>query len=99
MQYESNIKHKLPWQRGRRGSLCPRDIDASMVRVLFANSEQVGKKRYSTYEGRAYCAQKHSNDLWHGDPIGWEDVLGNLRRTWLSQGHLRRRDVKKHWDG
>lgn len=27
LTYEPNPKHKEPWQRGARGSLCPRDAD------------------------------------------------------------------------
>ena len=98
MQYEPNEKHKTPWQRGRRGSLCPRDMDVT-AQALLADSKQLGKKRYATHEGKAYRAQMHGNDVWHGYPVGWELVPESLRRAWLSQGRIRRRDVKKHWNG
>ena len=39
MRYESNPKHKEPWQRGRRGTLCPSDIDQAIARQLLEGSE------------------------------------------------------------
>ena len=91
--------HKMPWRRGRRGSLCPRDMDAATPLVLFADREQAGRKRYATHEGEARCAHMHGKYLRHGYPVGWELVLDSLRRAWLSQGRLRRQNAKKHWDG
>ena len=26
MKYESNPKHREPWQRGKRGGLCPKNV-------------------------------------------------------------------------
>jgi len=31
LNYVPNPKHKEPWQRGRRGSLCPREIDGEHI--------------------------------------------------------------------
>ena len=42
MRYESNPKHKQPWQSGRRGSLCPESMDMGTVRELLSGSEAVG---------------------------------------------------------
>ena len=98
MRYESNPKHKQPWQRGCSGSLCPETVDLKTARRLLSDSEPVDGKRYAVHEGRAYCAQKHGADTWHGYPVGWREVPESLRRTWLGQGRLRRRDVRKHWD-
>jgi hypothetical protein len=36
LKHEPNAKHKEPWQRGARGSLCPRGVDAE---VLLEGSE------------------------------------------------------------
>ena len=99
MRYESNPKHKQPWQRGRRGSLCPETVDLETARRLLSDSELVGNKRYAVHEGRAYCAQKHGADAWHGYPVGWVEVPGILRRKWREDGRLQRGDMRKHWDG
>ena len=32
--YEPNPKHKEPWQRGARGSLCPRDADGPALLAI-----------------------------------------------------------------
>lgn len=97
MRYEGNPKHRKPWQPGRRGTLCPDDIDRAIAQRLLADSALEGAKRYAVHEGRAYCAQEHRPGLWHGYPIGWEDVPEHLRRRWLREGRVRRRDIKRHW--
>ena len=99
MRYECNPKHKQPWQRGRPGSLCPESMDLATAQALLSASEPVGGKRYAVHEGRAYCAQRHGDDSWHGYPVGWREIPKSLRRTWLAQKRLQRRDVKKHWNG
>lgn len=98
MRYESNPKHKQPWQRGRSGSLCPETVDLETARRLLSDSEPVDGKRYAVHEGRAYCAQEHRADAWHGYPVGWREVPESLRRMWLAQGRLRKQDMRKHWD-
>ena len=96
MRYECNEKHKRPWQRGRHGSLCPKAMDPATAQE--SDSEPVGDKRYAVHEGRAYCAQEHGADAWHGYPVGWVEVHESLRRRWLAEGRLRRPDMKKHWN-
>ena len=51
VRYECNPKHKRPWQRGRKGTLCPRDIDQAMAQRLLEDSVAVDDKRYGVYEG------------------------------------------------
>ena len=97
MHYESNCKHKEPWQRGRRGTLCPRDVDRTIAEQLLADSELEGGKRYAAHDGRAYCAQQHLPDLWHGYPVGWREVPEKFRRKWLKEGRVRKRDINRHW--
>ena len=33
-----------------------------------------------------------------GTAVGWAEVHESLRRRWLAEGCLRRRDMKKHWN-
>ena len=98
MRYEGNPKHKQPWQRGRSGSPCPETVGLETARRLLSDSEESDGKRYAVHEGRAYCAQEHGADAWHGYPVGWREVPESLRRMWLAQGRLRKQDVRKHWD-
>ena len=71
MRYEGNPKHKQPWQRGRRGLLCPGSIDREKAQALLSTGGPGGGKRYAVHEGRACCAQRHGDDSWHGYPVGW----------------------------
>ena len=98
MRCESSLKHKEPWQRGRRGALCPREIDSELAQRLLADSEADGDVRYAVHDRRAYCARQHGPDLRHGYPVGWIRVPERLRRKWLDEQRVRRRDIRTHWD-
>lgn len=98
MRYEGNLKHKEPWQRGRRGALCPKEITSEIAQRLLTESELADDTRYAAYEGKAYCARQHGADVWHGYPVGWVRVPERLRRKWLDEQRVRRRDIKTHWD-
>lgn len=97
MRYEPNPKHKEPWQRGRRGSLCPQMAPDEAAQLLL-DSEMVGEKRYATAEGRAYCAKEHGEDIWHGWPVGWKEVPPPLRLQWRRADKIKKSDVKRYWD-
>ena len=96
IRYESNRKHSEPWQRGRRGSLCPKEVRESALELL-KNSELDGDKRYAVHQGRAYCARQHSEDAWHGYPVGWVEVPEYIRRKSLRHGQVSRRDIRSNW--
>ena len=98
LRYESNPKHSDRSQRGRRGSLCPKSITPDVAKRLLADSTAVGQKRYAVHEGKAYRAQEHHPDVWHGYPVGWAYVPEKLRREWKGERRLRRRDEKRHWE-
>lgn len=97
MRYESNPKHSEPWQRGRRGTLCPPDV-RPLAQELLDASVMVGTKRYATHRGMAYCAQGNQADVWHGYPIGWKYVPYELRRDWRRNREVTGRDIRRHWD-
>lgn len=103
MQYEPNPKHKKPWQRGRKGSICPNDVDESDAETMLEESVLDGEKRYAFQDGKAFCAQKHRDPpngeaRWHGYPVGWKEVPEQIRREWCSANKVRRRQIKKFWD-
>lgn len=93
MRYEASDKHKHPWQRGRKGSLCPKDADGATL--LAESVSGSGRKRYATDGERAYAAAQHRPGLWHGWPVGWKEVPPPIVREWLNEGRVRQRAVKK----
>ena len=97
MKYESNRKHSEPWQRGRRGSLCPKEVRGIAAKLL-VGSELVETKRYAVHDGKAYCAQEGPPSIWHGYPIGWKEVPPKLRGRWRKQRRVSNRDIKKNWN-
>ena len=90
MQYEPSPKHKPNPSPGRRGSICPRDADASRLLSL---SVPHGQKRYATDGQQAYCAQCHdyTQGLWHGYPVDWNEVPAKIVNDWIRSDVVRRR--------
>ena len=98
MEYVANPKHKEPWQRGRRGSLCPTEITPSIAADLLERSEVSGQSRYANYLGRAYRAFEDPSTLaWHGFPVAWVEVPQAIWQKWLQLGEITRSDVRKYW--
>ena len=93
--YEPNPKHKEPWQRGRKGTLCPHDKELDPSEML-KDSVLIGKKRYATFEGIAYAAQCDGR-CWHGYPEAWVNVPESVRRQWEKEGKVSKKMVRKHW--
>ena len=97
LRYEPNPKHKEPWQRGARGSLCPPDVNGS---ALLATSElDPGRsgKRLATDGRHAYCGHEHSPGRWHGFPVGWPSVPAKIRTVWLADKRVSKRDLRDFW--
>jgi len=95
--YESNRKHKEPWQRGARGSICPSDADGPALLAASVVDPACPGKRYATDGHRAYCAHEHSPGRWHGFPVQWRDVPPKIRRAWLADNRVGKRDIKDFW--
>ena len=98
MRYEPNPKHKEPWQRGRRGSLCPK-LPTGLAQKLLDESALVDTRRYACHEGQAFCAQEHRPGVWHGYPIAWVEVPPVVKNAWIAGGDVSRSDTKKGWAG
>jgi hypothetical protein len=97
VNYESNPKHKHPWQPGRRGSLCPVEITPEIAQQLLSGSILNGRTRWACWNGRAFCAREHLNASWHGYPVGWREVPPAVRLQMMEVGILSRRDVRTNW--
>ncbi len=98
MKYEGNPKHKEPWQRGRRGSLCPKEVHLPLAQKLLDSSRLEGEKRFAAHDGKAYCAMEHRDGLWHGFPVGWSEVPPAARNELMQQGYVTRHDIKHNWE-
>lgn len=94
MNYEPNPKHKPIPTPGRRGSICPTSVDSPR---LLADSVLHSRKRYATDGEFAFCGQCHdmARDLWHGYPVGWDEVPPTIVRKWIHEGVVQRRSIKR----
>lgn len=95
--YESNPKHKEPWQRGAKGSLCPKNVDAPALLAASVFDPKRPGKRYATDGDRAYCGQEHRPGRWHGYPVQWREVPAAILRAWVTGGKVSRRSLKEYW--
>ena len=95
--YESNPKHRDPWQPGRKGSICDADVRPH-AEALLAESELDGERRFAVFNGKAYCAQEHRPGTWHGYPVGWSEVPPRLCRVWRQQNKVSKRQLKLNWE-
>jgi len=98
IHYEGNPKHKEPWQRGRKGSLCPKELGVPPLELLKKSVLESGK-RYACHGGKAYCAQEHEPGRWHGYPIGWREVPADIALRMVKDGLVSKRDRRKYWEG
>jgi hypothetical protein len=94
--YEPNDKHKPVPTSGRRGSICPRDVDSEAL-LRGSGLAPNGGKRFNTDGERAYCAQRHDpeRDAWHGYPIAFAEVPPPILKEWLGSGRVERRAVRR----
>ena len=100
--YQSNAKHKAPWQAGRRGSLCPKDVTVDQAQELLNTSILYGKKRYAAdSQGRPFCAQAHqpARGRWHGYPVGWKEVPVPVQKILQQKGLVSARQIGHFWEG
>lgn len=96
MRYVSNPKHREPWQPGRRGALCPKEVWPH-AQALLEGSEERGGHRYAVFEGKLYKGQKSDSNAaeWHGYPVGISEVPAEVVSVFVKAGKLTNRDIRK----
>ena len=52
-------------------------------------------RRYATRNGTAFVAVNSNDGTWHGYPIPWHDVPDGIRRNFVDQGTVARRDIRR----
>lgn len=97
MEYEPNPKHKPLPSPGRRGSICPDEVNAPALLRQSQTTASSGDRRWATDGERAFCAQQHDSerDLLHGYPVAWTEVPPKLVQEWISSGLASRRAVRR----
>lgn len=100
VRYEGNPKHKNPWQRGRRGSLCPREIGLEQAQILLDYSDSEPNRphvRFALDGSQPYCARPHGDDVWHGFPVRWREVPVSVRKKWLTENRITQQAMQPGW--
>lgn len=70
------------------------DTEASRL-FAAANIDPTSGRRFATARGMAFEAKSTEDGTWHGYPIHWVDVPNELRRQWLREGKVTRREIKR----
>jgi hypothetical protein len=98
--YRPNPKHREPWQRGRKGSLCEKELTLEDAQRLLDESvpDPSGKKRYAVRNERAYAGAEARPGDWHGWPVGWVEVPPLVRIGFERAGKLSNRARRRFWD-
>ena len=97
LRYQPNRKHKEPWQPGRRGSLCPRDIGLGRARQMLQDSIADGRQRYAVDGGRPFEGHDDGTGAWHGYPVGWVEVPADVLNQFRGLGLVKRHDIQRYW--
>jgi hypothetical protein len=97
MNYESNPKHSRPWQRGRKGTLCPTDLDPTPQALLDESTPDPSNPdvRWATDGTHAYVARRTLRDIWHGYPVQFATVPAAVLRAWETAGRVTRRAINQ----
>ena len=69
--------------------------ETEAFRLFAAAILDVNGRRYATARGIAFEAQSTEDGTWHGYPIPWNDVPNALRRRWLKEAKVTRRELKR----
>lgn len=94
--YEPNPKHKHSPTPGRRGTLCPREVDGAALFATAVPDPRNAGQRFNILNGEAYRALPTNavngagDDLWHGHPFPLDKVPAAVQKQWVAAGLLRR---------
>ncbi|MYB35568.1 MAG: hypothetical protein F4X92_10750 [Gammaproteobacteria bacterium] len=72
----------------------------SDAQKILDSAERVGNTLQATHGGVGYVARKtrttKDGEIWHGYPEAWDKMDPNLKKRWLKEGLVRRRDIRHY---
>lgn len=97
--YEASPRHCEPITAQNPGVKCPH-MTTSAAQKILDSAEPVGKSLQATHNGIAFVARKtrttDAGEVWHGYPEAWDKIDLKLKRSWLKQGLIKRKDLRKY---
>jgi hypothetical protein len=98
LRYEPSPKHCEPITAEAPGVKCPA-WSRPIAQRLLEKSVKIGGKRYSTHNGVAFVGQltraTAEEEVWHGYPEAWDRVDIGLKRRWLADERIQKRDLRQ----
>jgi hypothetical protein len=94
--YTASPKHCEPITAQRPGTKCPA-WSGAVAQELLNESIPMGGKRVATRNGIAFVAAvtDRMQDVWHGYPEAWDAIEPVIKRRWLDEGRITRRDLRR----
>lgn len=97
--YERSGRHSEPITAQNPGVKCP-PMSYSDAQKILDSAERVGNTLQATHAGVGYVARRtritKDGEIWHGYPEAWDKMNLNLKKRWLKQGLIKRRDIRKY---
>jgi hypothetical protein len=91
--YQESRKHCEPRTAAIKGTRCPL-WSKPIAQTLLNQSVAEGDNRYATAQGYAFIGRPTNDGIWHGHPIGWEDVPVAIKDDWQRAGHVTNKQIK-----
>jgi len=97
--YEASPRHCEPVTAQNPGVKCP-SWSVSVAQKILESAEPVGKTLQATYDGVGFIARKtrttDEGDIWHGYPEAWDRMDIELKKRWLREDRIRRKDLRNY---
>lgn len=97
--YEPSPRHCEPITAENPGVKCP-DWSTAIAQELLETAHPVGSTLQATRNGVGFVAQRtrttEEAEYWHGYPEAWDRMDPRLKRQWVQDGLVSRRNLRTY---
>lgn len=97
--YEPSTRHCEPITAQNPGVKCPK-WSIAIAQTLLNEAQPVGEKLQVTRDGVGFVAQRtrttEEGEIWHGYPEAWDKMDTKLKKQWLTDGLISRKDLRSY---
>jgi hypothetical protein len=95
--YDPSPRHCEPITAQNPGVKCP-SWSAAIAQDLLSGAERVGDALQATRDGVGFVGRltgvTEEGEIWHGYPEAWDRMDIDLKRKWLQEKAITRRDLR-----
>lgn len=75
-------------------------MSVAEAQQLLDASVEMGGRRVATRDGIAFVAAVTNSGakppVWHGYPEAWDNIEIDIKRQWIAEGKISRRDLRRY---